>query len=796
MLANKARRAGHFVGPHAPPEEPRQQQRQEGGGGRGGGTSQPAPQRGPTGPAQVATAGPPASDLLEEFLEEELQRNVAGAVRTHHWTARGGVTATAAGPGLPGASDGEQGGGTDGGNEDEEGAAAAARAAAARDGRRSARGAVVPPPDTALPPGHATAALPPLPGPPVPEGAPPPPPPLVFVFWDLEDKHPGSVDPRLVVHRLRAVAGTYGKVCGVYAYATRKVSNWVPDAMMEAVSEARLAAAAERAARREAEGREQVQPAQQQAQVQRQDSWERHVCPVCGVVRRSEGALQAHFASLHGRRQSHGSGGAGGSGGGGGTPVNGPSRATGAVRRYHAASGAAFTPPPGHQLSLRYVLRCEGVDARVAQNADEDSGSSLAGGLSKLAQQLARGELPAAAGVSGMTGGVGGRPVVLLVSDDARLARLVGQLAAAGVGTVAASSRVGRGGGGGTDARPLLHARGAQNADEDSGSSLAGGLSKLAQQLAAAGVATVAASSRVGGGGGSATAALGALPAGVLLHWDALRYGESAAVEDLAVALAWKWLHISSRTADCDDASSTVLRSAPLPRLRTLKLYVALTAQRSPRSALELPAHRPPAGSPPPGAPVVGDLGLDVLTSGLIFAYLWGMLDRADKKVLRLVSRDVRELVDAAVDTLDMRGASEGALAIALAWKWPHVSSLTASCDDASSTVLIAAPLPLLRSLALYAVQADGDERWFHGQDQELEHCSMPVLSRTASAGLQDLRLINDDGGFERTYILSIQAVSSNVLRSAPQPRLRKLELYVAEASEDEWDDDDEFGFV
>jgi hypothetical protein len=129
--------------------------------------------------------------------------------------------------------------------------------------------------------------------------------------------------------------------------------------------------------------------------------------------------------------------------------------------------------------ALPYLTRAR------AQNADEDSSSALAGGLSKLAQQLARGELPAAAGVSGIRmGGVGGslhdggRPVVLLVSDDARLARLVGQLAAAGVATVAASSR-GLGGGG-------------------------------------------------GGGGSGGTAASVALPAGVLLDWDAVRYGEYA----------------------------------------------------------------------------------------------------------------------------------------------------------------------------------------------------------------------------------------------------------------------------
>jgi hypothetical protein len=104
--------------------------------------------------------------------------------------------------------------------------------------------------------------------------------------------------------------------------------------------------------------------------------------------------------------------------------------------------------------------------------------------------------------------------------------------------------------------------------------------------------------------------------------------------------------------------------------------------------------------------PAVGDLGLDVLTNGLIFAHLWGMLDRDDKKSLRRVCHDVRELVDAAVDLLDTHSkGGVGALAVALAWKWPHVSSLTADCDDTSSTVLRFAPLTRLRSLTLYAVR-------------------------------------------------------------------------------------------
>jgi hypothetical protein len=62
--------------------------------------------------------------------------------------------------------------------------------------------------------------------------------------------------------------------------------------------------------------------------------------------------------------------------------------------------------------------------------------------------------------------------------------------------------------------------------------------------------------------------------------------------------------------------------------------------------------------------PPVGDLGLDVLTNGLVFSHLWRMLGREEKRGLRRVSRYVRDLADAAIDSLDMRGKGAEELAI------------------------------------------------------------------------------------------------------------------------------------
>lgn len=111
----------------------------------------------------------------------------------------------------------------------------------------------------------------------------------------------------------------------MYAYATRKVSNWVPDALYEVAMDARAQA-------------KQRQPAQQQD--------DRLRCPVCGVSRRSEAEVAAHMEALHGRRR-----------GDGGSPAKAPSndsnRGIGRVQRYHNSRGEAFVPPVGHQLSLR-----------------------------------------------------------------------------------------------------------------------------------------------------------------------------------------------------------------------------------------------------------------------------------------------------------------------------------------------------------------------------------------------------------------------------------------------------------
>ena len=175
------------------------------------------------------------------------------------------------------------------------------------------------------------------------------------------------------------------QVCGVYAYATRKVSNWVPDALYELATDARRALALSRGSSISSEavlgsgsaagvswGRQSpgTAPGLQQRAGGRSggggsgEEAELFRCPTCGATRRSAEDLAAHTRSVHGVRPSDAALGGGGRGGSGGRPLssvprNGPDRAVGRVLRYCNSSGAAFIPPAGHQLSLRYVLRCE-----------------------------------------------------------------------------------------------------------------------------------------------------------------------------------------------------------------------------------------------------------------------------------------------------------------------------------------------------------------------------------------------------------------------------------------------------
>ena len=237
----------------------------------------------------------------------------------------------------------------------------------------------------------------------------------------------------------------------MYAYATRKVSNWVPDALfaigrdalreLEAALEADRALLSKRSSRTEMPQGGDVDASRSAGTVanskdtlslliagkgleagrdgissgppvQGSSGSTIRRCPMCGSMRRSDADLEAHMKSVHGSGSGSESGGAGGrqrpslrnsppgSSGvlkGGdlrsaqiSAPVNGPDRALGRILSYCTSSGRTFVPPPGHQLSLRYVLRCEGVDFRIAQNAKEDSGLALGAGMVKLAGQLSQ----------------------------------------------------------------------------------------------------------------------------------------------------------------------------------------------------------------------------------------------------------------------------------------------------------------------------------------------------------------------------------------------------------------------
>lgn len=184
-------------------------------------------------------------------------------------------------------------------------------------------------------------------------------------------------------------------------------------------------------------------------------------------------------------------------------------------------SNVALSPPPS--TCCRYVLRCEGVDARIAQNAREDSGLALAAGLLRLMSQLQGAEVGPGAPLDVMApdasfpqGGLGptdepggegagavltpgSRPVALVVSDDVRLVRQLSQLRDSGFSVVLASG----------DARLLARAA----AEAQAGAAGAG---------------------RAKGGSRAREAAAATVPRGLagvaqaLLDWEALRWGEYA----------------------------------------------------------------------------------------------------------------------------------------------------------------------------------------------------------------------------------------------------------------------------
>ena len=180
------------------------------------------------------------------------------------------------------------------------------------------------------------------------------------------------------------------KVSGVYAYTSRKASNWVPDVVFNLAKDAqrekqgaprvessvpsssasRLGSTATSSRDQTAGGGREHRPAHDDASFR---------CQTCGATCRDEASLTLHVRSVHGSASVDGGTNrrtgdrrppgrdrgasrrveAGGGGGGSRVPLDAPrnssERATGRVASYRNSVGVVFTPPVGHQLSLRYA---------------------------------------------------------------------------------------------------------------------------------------------------------------------------------------------------------------------------------------------------------------------------------------------------------------------------------------------------------------------------------------------------------------------------------------------------------
>lgn len=213
----------------------------------------------------------------------------------------------------------------------------------------------------------------------------------VYVFWDVEDKHPSMIDPRVLAYRLKGIASSYGRLRGVYAYVTRKASNWVPDVLFE------MAIEIKRKAEGEGGGGRGTSSSSESPS--------------------SDGGSQA--ALRWNRKLSE-------------SLQNSPNKSVGRIAKYHNSVGRPFSLKPGHQLSIRFVLKCEGMDVRLAQNALEDSGLAMAAGMAHLSAQIVK-QSETREGEEGE----GERNVVMVVvSDDVRLVKQLERLGKVGGGFV------------------------------------------------------------------------------------------------------------------------------------------------------------------------------------------------------------------------------------------------------------------------------------------------------------------------------------------------------------------------
>jgi hypothetical protein len=165
------------------------------------------------------------------------------------------------------------------------------------------------------------------------------------VFWDVEGLHPGAQDPRVLSARITRFAAGYGVLTGLYAYAVRKVWNWVPEAFLK-----------------------------YRGPLQGSDV--RFRCSICGTVKRTAAELTAHVKAVHGdqleqqlpaaeQQPNSGAQLAGSALQGEAIATrNTYSRTLGRIAEYCTSSGRVLVPPAGHQLSLKYCMTQEGWEVR------------------------------------------------------------------------------------------------------------------------------------------------------------------------------------------------------------------------------------------------------------------------------------------------------------------------------------------------------------------------------------------------------------------------------------------------
>jgi len=114
---------------------------------------------------------------------------------------------------------------------------------------------------------------------------------------------------------------------------------------------------------------------------------------------------------------------------------NSSNRALGTCGTHCNSQGLLFVPRDGQQISLKYVLRREGVEIRVVQNQKHAVDAALANGLQDLLDQLGRRDAAAVEAVE---------DVVVVISDRACPPGRAAAGTGAGMATLAVCRKVKR----------------------------------------------------------------------------------------------------------------------------------------------------------------------------------------------------------------------------------------------------------------------------------------------------------------------------------------------------------------